>query len=136
MESVRERRSVEEVKEELGNARVDLEKKRREVEEAETKIARLEEMLKVLEVEEQVGVMGAVNHCDGGDPGASPTLWPPKLLPPEGEVRTCPTCGKTFENSSKFKNHRRRNSKCKVVESLFNFKLLFNVCIVLSPANY
>ena len=42
MESVRERRSVEEVKEELGNARVDLEKKRRDVEEA-----RLSEVLKV-----------------------------------------------------------------------------------------
>ena len=53
----------------------------------------------------------------------------------EGEVRTCPTCGKTFDKASKLKNHRRRNIQCKVVETLLNFKLLFNVCIVLSPAN-
>ena len=71
-------------------------------------------------------VFGEGEECGGGEGGAEVN---------EGEVRTCPTCGKTFDKASKLKNHRRRNIQCKVVETLLNFKLLFNVCIVLSPAN-
>ena len=71
-------------------------------------------------------VCGEGEECGGGEGGAEVK---------EGEVRTCPTCGKTFDKASKLKNHRRRNIQCTVVETVLNFKLLFNVCIVLSPAN-
>ena len=69
---------VEEVKEELAKARVELGRKRREVEEAEAKVRKLEEQLDVLvKLEEEVGEVGAVNRAAGGEPGASPTLWTP-----------------------------------------------------------
>ena len=69
---------VEEVKEELAKARVELGRKRREVEEAEAKVGRLEEQLDVLvKMEEEVGEVGAVNRAAGGEPGASSTLWTP-----------------------------------------------------------
>jgi len=63
---------VEEVKEELAKARVELGRKRREVEEAEAKVRKLEEQLDVLvKLEEEVGEVGAVNRAAGGEPGAS-----------------------------------------------------------------
>ena len=69
---------VEQVKEELAKARVELGRKRREVEEAEAKVGKLEEQLDVLvKLEEEVGEVGAVNRAAGGEPGASPTLWTP-----------------------------------------------------------
>ena len=87
---------VEWVREELARARVVLEEKRREVEDAEKRVAVLEERVGALEkvevkvqveVEEQVVEVGAVKRCDGGDPRASPPLWPPKPLPVGGEER-------------------------------------------------
>ena len=74
---------AEEVKEELAKGRVELGRKRREVEEAEAKVGKLEEQLDVLvKMEEEVGEVGAVNRAAGGEPGASPTLWTPN--PKEG----------------------------------------------------
>ena len=76
---------VEQVKEELAKARVELGRKRREVEEAEAKVRKLEEQLDVLvKLEEEVGEVGAVNRAAGGEPGASPTPWIPQ--PKEVEV--------------------------------------------------
>ena len=61
---------VEQVKEELAKARVELGRKRREVEEAEAKVGRLEEQLDVLvKLEEEVGEVGAVNRAAGGSQG-------------------------------------------------------------------
>ena len=37
-------------------------------------VARVQELEEQMELEEQVEVVGAGTHCDGGDPGASPTL--------------------------------------------------------------
>ena len=69
---------VEQVKEELAKGRVELGRKRREVEEAEAKVGKLEEQLDVLvKMEEEVGEVGAVNRAAGGQPGASLTLWTP-----------------------------------------------------------
>ena len=107
METMREKESVgvERVREELARAREVLEEKRREVEEAKLRVTILEERLGVLEankkvemkvqveveveeeVEEQVEEVGAVTLRDGGDPGALPTLWPPKALPAGSEER-------------------------------------------------
>ena len=72
---------AEEVKEELAKARVELGRKRREVEEAEAKVGKLEEQLDVLVKMEEVGEVGVVNRAAGGEPGASPTPWTPKPLP-------------------------------------------------------
>ena len=79
---------AEEVKEELAKARVELGRKRREVEEAEAKVGKLEEQLDVLVKMEEVGEVGVVNRAAGGEPGASPTLWTPNPKEVEGGAVT------------------------------------------------
>ena len=69
---------VEQVKEELAKARVELGRKRREVEEAEAKVGKLEEQLDVLvKMEEEVGEVGAVNRAAGGSQVPRPPSGPP-----------------------------------------------------------
>ena len=115
---------------ELAGAIRELHMKRREVEEAEAKVAALNK-----QVEERLR---------GGEPGASPTPWTPQPLP-AGDERLledqvgggggltfqfpCLSCGKTFGKWSKLKDHRRRSKPCKVVETLLNLKPLFNVLL-------
>ena len=50
-------------------------------------VARGQEVEEQMELEEQVEVVGAGTHRDGGDPRASATLWPPMPLPAGGEER-------------------------------------------------